>query len=45
MTRLQDVIFTEDIVKIAGQQGRHAGAPLGVERGLQYLDPERLDGG
>ncbi len=36
----------EDIVKIAGQQGRdavgHGLSPLGIECGLRYLDPERL---
>jgi hypothetical protein len=40
------VVFTEDIVKIAGQQGRdavgHGLSPLGIECGLRYLDPERL---
>ena len=40
------VVLTEDIVKIAGQQGRdavgHGLSPLGIECGLRYLDPERL---
>src|SRR6266853_1477295 len=40
------VVFTEDVVKIAGQQGRyavgHGLSPLGIECGLRYLDPERL---
>ena len=40
------VIFTEDVVKIAGQQGRYAlgqgVSPLGIECGLRYLDPEWL---
>src|ERR1700730_10566698 len=39
------VVFTEDVVKIAGQQGRyavgHGLSPLGIECGLRYLDPER----
>ena len=39
------VVFTEDVVKIAGQQGRYAVgyglSPLGIECGLRYLDPER----
>ena len=38
------VVFTEDVVKIAGQQGRyaigHGLSPLGIECGLRYLDPE-----
>jgi hypothetical protein len=33
-------------VKIAGQQGRcavgHGSSPLGIQRGLRHLDPERL---
>jgi hypothetical protein len=37
------VIFTEDIVKIAGQQGQDAVGRglslLGIECGLRYLDP------
>jgi len=40
------VVFTEDVVKIAGQQSRyavgHGLSPLGIECGLRYLDPERL---
>src|SRR5437899_13032932 len=40
------VVFTEDVVKIAGQQGRyavgHGLSPLGIECSLRYLDPERL---
>ena len=40
------VVFTEDVVKIAGQQGRYAVgpclSPIGIECGLRYLDPERL---
>src|SRR5260370_29321180 len=40
------VVFTEDITKIADQQGRYAVwqglSPLGIECGLRYLDPERL---
>jgi hypothetical protein len=40
------VVFTEDVVKIAGQQGRyavgHGLSPIGIECGLRYLDPERL---
>src|SRR5437899_7611306 len=39
------VVFTEDVVKIAGQQGRyavgHGLSPLGIECGLRYLD--RID--
>ena len=41
------VVFTEDVVKIADQQGRYAEghglSPLGIECGLRYLDPEGLD--
>ena len=40
------VVFTEDVVKIAGQQGRyavgHGLSPIGIECGLRYLKPERL---
>src|SRR5689334_19066225 len=40
------VVFTEDVAKIAGQQGRytvgHGLSPLGIECGLRYLDPEWL---
>src|SRR5258708_9087641 len=40
------VVFTEDITKIANQQGRdavgHGLSPLGIECGLRYRDPERL---
>src|SRR6266702_8302658 len=40
------IVFTEDITKIADQQGRdavgHGVSPLGIECGLRYLDPERL---
>src|SRR6266851_1153300 len=40
------IVFTEDITKIADQQGRdavgHGLSPLGIECGLRYLDPERL---
>jgi hypothetical protein len=40
------VVFTEDVVKIAGQQSRYAVgqclSPLGIECGLRYLDPEKL---
>src|SRR5229473_1265376 len=39
------IVFTEDITKIADQQGRyavwHGLSPLGIECGLRYLDPER----
>jgi len=35
------VVFTEDVVKIADQQGRYAEghglSPLGIEGGLRYL--------
>ena len=40
------IVFTEDITKIADQQGRyavwHVLSPLGIECGLRYLGPERL---
>src|SRR2546425_10641263 len=40
------IVFTEDITKIADQQGRyavwHGLSPLGIECGLRYLDPEWL---
>src|SRR3981189_1258261 len=39
------IVFTEDITKIADQQGRyavwHGLSPLGIECGLRYLHPER----
>src|SRR5207245_11155099 len=41
------VVFTENVAKIADQQGRntegHASSPLDIEGGLRYRDPERLD--
>src|SRR3989442_4471705 len=41
------VVFTENVAKIADQQGRntegHASSPLDIECGLRYRDPERLD--
>src|SRR2546429_7895500 len=40
------IVFTEDITKIADQQGRdavgHGLSPLGIECGLRCLDPERV---
>jgi hypothetical protein len=40
------IVFTEDITKIADQQGRYAVwrglSPLGIESSLRYLEPERL---
>jgi hypothetical protein len=39
------IVFTEDVVKIAGQQGRNAGhdlSPLSIECGSRYPDPEWL---
>src|ERR1700737_1181564 len=40
------IIFTEDVLKIAGQQRRyavgHSLSPLDIECGLRYLNPERL---
>src|SRR6266404_3882551 len=40
------VVFTENVAKIADQQGRntegHASSPLDIECGLRYRDPERL---